>query len=201
MLIYRQKYGQSTAICLFLRGFVGYNSGMNMMTVGLCVAAVVVYAVIMGSVPLRTQKLRQQAGQMLLPLKNASSAKWILIAVFALAIIALVPFRDMGLFVNIVLLLTALIAAELAAREAASRGITGVYTDAIVFGTQTTYFTNIESLPTLAYEADPDSTGNYKTSLSVILREGTETTLVFADERERAAAVRTILERVPRLRP
>lgn len=201
MLIYRQKYGQSTAFCLFLRGFVGYNNGMNMMTLGLCGAAVVAYALIMGSIPLRTQKLRQQAGRLLQPLKNTSSAKWILIAVFALAVIALVPFRDMGLFVNVVLLLTALIAAELAAREAASRGMTGVYSDAIVFGTQTIYFTAIESLPTLAYEADPDSTGNYKTSLSVILRDGAETTLVFADERDRAAAVRTILDCVPRLRP
>ena len=180
---------------------MGYNNGMNMMTLGLCGAAVVAYALIMGSIPLRTQKLRQQAGRLLQPLKNTSSAKWILIAVFALAVIALVPFRDMGLFVNVVLLLTALIAAELAAREAATRGMTGVYSDAIVFGTQTIYFTAIESLPTLAYEADPDSTGNYKTSLSVILRDGTETTLVFADERDRAAAVRTILDCVPRLRP
>ncbi|MCH5289056.1 MAG: hypothetical protein J1E32_03985 [Treponema sp.] len=174
---------------------------MNMITVGLCGAAVVAYMVILGSIPARTQKLRRQAGNLLLPLKGTSSAKWILIAVFALAVIVLVPFRDMGLFVDAVLLLTALIAAELAAREAAARGMAGVYSDAIVHGTQTIYFSAIESLPTLAYEEDPDSTGNYKTSLSVILRDGRETTLVFADEHERAAAVRTILGCLPRLRP
>lgn len=174
---------------------------MNTMTLALSGASLVAYAVIMISIPSRTRKLRQNAGQQFLPLQAASSAKWVLIAIFSAALIVIVPFRDMGLFVNVILLLTALIAAELAAREAANRGMSGVYKDAIVCGSQTIYFNNIASLPTLAYENDPDTTGNYKTSLNIILQNGNETTLVFADEKERTEAVKTILELVPRLKP
>ena len=171
-----------------------------MTTVVLAGAALVAYLAIMISIPLRTKKVRQNAGTLQAPLKNATSAKWVLIAVFSLAVIVIIPFRDMGLFVNVILFFTALIAAELAAREAANRGIAGVYKDAIVLGSQTVYFMNIEALPTLAYEDDPDSTGDYKTTLSIILRNGSETTLVFADKADRATAVQTILQLVPRLR-
>ena len=174
---------------------------MNTQTLILCGIAFFAYLVIMISIPFRTKKIRQQAGQLILPLKNSTSAKWIFIAVIAVALIWVIPFRDMGLFVNVILLFVALIAAEMAAREGANRGLAGVYKDAIVLGTQTVYIMNIESLPTLAYENDPESTGDYKTSLSIIQRNGTETTLVFADESDRANAVKTVLDIAPRLKP
>lgn len=174
---------------------------MKMMTVGLCLAGLICYAAILISIPLRTKKLRQNAGTQYLPLKQISSAKWIAIALFGAAIICVLPFRDMGLFVNAILIGTALIATEIAAREGANRGMAGVYKDAIVLGTQIIYFVNIEALPTLAYENDPENTGNYKTTLSVVQRNGNETTLIFADEEDRKKAVETILDLVPRLRP
>jgi len=174
---------------------------MNAVTIGLCAVAFVGYLVILGSIPLRTKKLQKNAGERCLVLKNTSSAKWILIALIAAVIIGILPFRDMGLFVDAVMLGVALIATEIAAREAANRGMAGVYTKAIVAGGQTVYFMNIESLPTLAYENDPDSDGNYKTSLNIIQRNGNETTLVFYDEEDRENAVQTILELVPRLKP
>lgn len=174
---------------------------MNMMTVGLCAAAFVCYVAIMISIPVRTKKLRKNAGEQRLALKNTSSAKWILLAVIAAAVIFVIPLRDMGTFVNVILLGTALIAAEMAAREAANRGMTGVYQEAIVVGGQTIFFADIESLPTLAYEDDPESDGDYKTSLRIIRRNGTETTLVFADEEDRTNAVQMILNLVPRLKP
>lgn len=174
---------------------------MKMMTVGLCLAGLICYAAILISIPLRTKKLRQNAGTQYLPLKQISSAKWIAIALFGAAIICVLPFRDMGLFVNAILIGTALIATEIAAREGANRGMAGVYKDAIVLGTQIIYFVNIEALPTLAYENDPENTGNYKTTLSVVQRNGNETTLIFADEEDREKAVETILDLVPRLRP
>ncbi len=174
---------------------------MKMMTVGLCLAGLLCYAAILLSIPMRTKKLRQNAGRQYLALKQTSSAKWIAIVVFAAAIICVLPLRDMGLFVNAVLIGTALIATEIAAREGANRGMAGVYKDAIVLGAQTVYFVNIEALPTLAYENDPENTGNYKTTLSIVQRDGNEATLIFADEEDRANAVQTILDLVPRLRP
>ena len=174
---------------------------MNMMTIGLCAVGLLGYAAILISIPFRTKKLRENVGTQYLALKQTSSAKWILIAVFAAAIICVLPLRDMGLFVDAVLVGTALIATEIAAREGANRGLAGVYKDAIVVGTQTVYFVSIESLPTLAYENDPDSTGSYKTTLTIIQRNGNESTLIFADEEDRANAVQTILDLVPRLRP
>ena len=174
---------------------------MNTLTLGLCAAGLICYAAILISIPLRTKKLRQNAGTQYLPLKQTSSAKWIAIALFGAAIICVLPFRDMGLFVNAILIGTALIATEIAAREGANRGMAGVYKDAIVLGTQIIYFVNIEALPTLAYENDPENTGNYKTTLSVVQRNGNETTLIFADEEDREKAVETILDLDPRLRP
>lgn len=173
---------------------------MNTITIGLCAAGLVCYAAILISIPVRTKKLRQNAGEQCLALKNTSGAKWILIALFAAAIICVLPFRDMGFFVDAVMIGAALIATELASREAANRGMAGVYREAIVVGTQIVYFKNIESLPTLAYENDPDSDGDYKTSLKIIQRDGKEIMLVFADEEDRANAVETLLELMPGLK-
>mgnify|MGYP006916276219 CR=1 FL=1 len=81
---------------------------MQMTTVVLAGAALVAYLAIMISIPLRTKKVRQNAGTLQAPLKNATSAKWVLIAVFSLAVIVIIPFRDMGLFVNVILFFTAI---------------------------------------------------------------------------------------------
>ena len=170
----------------------------NIILAGIGVAALLGILI---SIPARTNKLRKNAGVLKFPLKAPTPVKSVLILVFSAALILLVPFRDMGFLINIVFILTALIAAEMGAREIANIRIAGVYKDAIVSGTQTIYFNKIAALPTLAYEKDPDSTGNYKTSLTVVLENGSETTLLFADEEERDNAVKTILSLVPRLRP
>ena len=174
------------------------TSVTNIILAGIALAG---FLGILISIPSRTNKLRKNAGILHLALKTPSPVKSILILVFSAVLIVLVPLRNMGLFVNIVLLLTALIAAEMGIREFANLRIAGVYKDAIVSGTQTIYFNKITALPTLSYEDDPESTGNYKTSLNIVLENGTETTLVFADEEERTQAVKTILQLVPRLRP
>ena len=84
------------------------------------------------SIPYRRKKIFSQAGSLFMSLKTASSKKWIGIAVLSFILILVVPLRNYSWFVNIILLATALVAAEIAAREAAGCGKAGIYENMLI---------------------------------------------------------------------
>ena len=88
-------------------------------------ASVLGYIGILASIPHRRKKIFAQAGALRMSLKVASSKKWVGIAVLSFILILVVPLRNYSWFVNIVLLATALVAAEIAAREASGCGKAG----------------------------------------------------------------------------
>lgn len=163
--------------------------------------ALVAYIAVLVSVPVRRKRILAQAGACLLPLKVRSSKKWVLIAVVAFLIMALVPLRNFGLLLNAVILAAAVLGAEIAAREGAGCGHAGIYENMLISGTSAVRYTDIAALPTLAYEDDPDTTQVDKTALRVLLEDGSEQLVLFTDEAERAQAVALILECEPRLKP
>ena len=71
----------------------------------------------------------------------------------------------------------------------------------LISGTSALLWSDIISLPTLAYEDDPDTTQVDKRTLRIITDKSGEQLILFASEEERAAAVAKILALVPRLQP
>ena len=164
-------------------------------------AALLGYTGILCSIPHRRKKIFTQAGRCVMPLKVPSSKKWIAIAVLAFILILVVPLRNFGWFINIVLLGTALFAAELAAREASGVGKAGIYENMLISGTSAVLWSDVLSLPTLAYENDPETTQVDFKTLRVITNSGAEQQIVFESEEERAKAVEEILKLAPKLKP
>ncbi|WP_294429678.1 hypothetical protein [uncultured Treponema sp.] len=168
---------------------------------GMLSAALIAYIVILCSIPRRRKKIFSQAGECVMPLKVPSSKKWVWIAVLAFILILVVPLRNFGWFINVVLLGTALFAAELAAREASGVGKAGIYENMLISGTSSVLWSEVYSLPTLAYENDPETTQVDFKTLRIIMQNGTEQLIVFESEEERAKAVEEILRLAPKLKP
>lgn len=164
-------------------------------------SALLAYIGILASISFRRKKVFSQAGKCLLPLKVASSKKWVAIAVAAFILILVVPLRNYGWAINLILLGTALVATEIAAREAAGCGKAGIYENMLISGTAAILWSDVYSLPTLSYENDPETTQVDFKTLRVLSNSGAEQLILFESEEERAKAVALILELVPRLKP
>ena len=159
------------------------------------------YAGILASIPYRRKKILRGAGKLVFSLKAKSSKKWVAIAVLAFVLILVVPLRNYGWFINIVLLGAALFATEIAAREAGGAGKAGIYEKMLVSGTNSVFWSEVYSLPTLAYENDEETTQVDFKTLRVLLNSGSETQILFESEVEREKAVEAILKIEPRLKP
>lgn len=168
---------------------------------GMLAAALVGFIAILCTIPYRRKKIIAQAGSCLMPLKVKRSKKWVAIAVATFILILIVPLRNYGWFVNIVLLGVALVATEIAARDASGSGKAGIYENMLISGTNAILWAEILSLPTLAYENDPETTQVDFKTLRIILKNGSENQILFESEEERKEAVDLILKLAPSLRP
>jgi hypothetical protein len=97
-------------------------------------------------------------------------------------------------------LATAIVATEIAAREAGGSGKAGIYEKMLVSGTTSLLWDNIYSLPTLAYENDEETTQVDFKSLRLLLNNGQESLILFSSEDERKKALETILNLAPHLK-
>lgn len=164
-------------------------------------AAVAGYAAILLSIPFRRKRVLLRAGALRMKLDVASSKKWVAIAVVAAVLLLVVPLRNFGLLVSAIMLGCALLASEIAAREAAGCGHAGIYENMLVSGTSAILWSDVASLPTLAYEDDPDTTQVDKSTLRVLTEDGSVQLILFKSVEERMKAVAAILELQPHLRP
>ena len=158
------------------------------------------YIVILCTIPFRRKKILREAGKLILPLNVKSSKKWIAIAVATFILLLVVPLRNYSWFVNIVLLLTALVATEISAREASGSGKGGIYEKMLISGTSAVFWSEVYSLPTLSYENDEETTQVDFKTLRVLMNDGRENLILFSNEEERKLALETILKLVPRLK-
>lgn len=163
-------------------------------------AAVIAYIAILCSIPHRRKKIFSEAGKLRMSLNVPSSKKWIGVAILAFILILIVPLRNYGWFVNGVLLGVAIVSAEISAREAAGCGKAGIYENMLISGAAAILWSDIYSLPTLAYENDEETTQVDFKTLRVITKSGSEQLIVFESEEERARAVEEILKIEPRLK-
>jgi hypothetical protein len=167
----------------------------------LCGVSFCIYAYLLLSLPRRIKKSAAAAGSCVLKLKGINSKRWILIVILTAVLIALTALISLGLFVDCIICMCALLATELSVREAVSMNRAGIYEHMIISGSHAVPYDTVKILPTLAYEDDPDTTDVNKSTLKIITTDGASSVLIFSSEQERAAAVKTMLELVPRLAP
>ncbi|MBQ0050950.1 MAG: hypothetical protein KBT11_02670 [Treponema sp.] len=160
----------------------------------------VIYFGLIGSIFLRSKFVALNAGKQLMKLPGEVSLKSIVIFVVAAALIAIVPLRNFAPYLNVIFVAAALIATEMAAREMMVSKNAGVYEKKILYGAYSYFYDEIELLPTLAWEDDPETTQVDKRFLKIILKNGTQVEFGFETEEMRNQAVQLMIQQAPRLK-
>lgn len=164
------------------------------------VTAAMVYLAILCSIPFRTKNALFNAGKLLLPLKNGAKFKVIAMFILSALVIAVIPLRNFAFYIQAVIALAALFATNMAAREAAGLGRAGIYENTIISSMSVLPFDDILSIPTIAYENDPETTGVDKTVIQLIRKSNSATVLLtFENEEKRQEALQVILKQKPEL--
>lgn len=164
-------------------------------------AAAAAYVAIAATIPYRRRRAAERSGELLHKIPDATT-KFRTAAIFALcaAIIALTPMQNFQPFVRVIMAAAALLGARSAAAEAVAFGRSGIYRNAVVCGAASFRPDEIISLPTLAYEDDPETVGVDRTQIQVILQSGRKISLPFPNENERGEALAAILSLRPELK-
>jgi len=161
----------------------------------------VVFALQIISVPLRKKNLAKKGGKLVMPLENGSIVRILTIFIISALIIALVPLRNFAAWISAVLLLCALFGENFAVKDLCAFGKAGIYENMIVTGPNAILFDDIFSLPTLAYENDPDTVMVDKQNIQVITKNNSTITLIFESEEIRETVLKKLLELRPNLNP
>lgn len=167
----------------------------------IAITGLVFYAALFVSYFVRRKFVTLNAGDLLLKLPGNVPLKDIVIFIVCLAMIVIVPFRNFAFYLNVVFILVALIAEEMAVRDLMIANNAGVYSKKVLYGTYSIFFEEIELLPTIAYEDDPETTQVDKRWLKIILKNGNQIEFGFETAEERNKVVEVILQQEPRLKP
>ncbi len=174
---------------------------IKLLTPILTAAAFALYVFIIISIPVKSKKIMSGSGKLLMPLTNGVQIRVIAIFAVCALVMGIVPFTRFQLYIQVIFLLTGLLGCNMAAKEACGLGHAGVYERQIIWGTYWVLYDDIEILPTLSYEDDPETLGVDKQNLQIIKKDGSQIVIVFTDKEERAKAVELILKNEPRLKP
>lgn len=172
----------------------------SLSSIVMAAAGAAVYAGILISIPLRAKKLMHGCGEKILDIPTEpSTARHILIFIICALLIAVIPLRNFASYLNIIFIGTALFGTEITAREAILSRKNGIYANKIISGTYAIDYEQIEALPTLAYEDDPETTNVDRSALQIILKSGARLQLTFTTKELREDAVKAILSIRPEL--
>lgn len=156
---------------------------------------------IMATIPHKRKQILQKAGNLICPLQNGVSYKVVALFILSILILIVIPMRNFALYIQVVFAAVAVFAGRMAAQEAIGLGKAGVYENLIISGTYVVPFDEILSLPTLAYEDDPETHGVDKTTLEIIReKDASSVLLIFESEEKRQEAVQAILKIRPELK-
>lgn len=167
------------------------------MTAHLCIcgAGYLAYIAMLLLLPLRMKKRLALAGGKVLALAGQVSRTYIAVLIVAPLLVTFVMLHGMGPLMDLVFCLCAVLAVYIAQSEALCRKNSGVYQKALVADGKMHFLSDIEALPTLAWEESPDNT------LEILSKDGNSVRIAFADKEERRAAVEAMLSLQARLKP
>ena len=150
-------------------------------------------------IPFLVKKIKGECGELKMELKSDFPLRSFLIFAVSAALIGIVPLRNFAFYLSVVFDLTALIAVNMASKNAAYAGINGIYQNMIISDTTAIKYSDILSLPTVAWEKQEETTQVDFRLLEVLPKNGGKITLVFPDENVRNQALAVILEQCPSL--
>lgn len=171
----------------------------KMITICMAALAGVVYLFLILQIPLRIKKLKKESGALLMEFSRPENFRTVLILLFCALLIFVVPMRDFAIYMSAIFLGVALIGCYMACKEISNSKLTGIYENIIISSSNSIKYEEIEALPTLAYENDPETTQVDFTVLEVLLKNGSKHQIIFNNESEREQAVKVITECCPRL--
>lgn len=160
----------------------------------------IAYLAVLASFFVRRKFVVSNAGKLLLKLPGNVSAKDYGIIIFAAAMIGAICLRNFALYLDVMFVLIAIIAGEIAVRDLMVSNNAGVYEKKILYGTYSYFYDEIELFPTLSYEDDDETTGVDKRFLKAVLKNGKQVDFGFPTEELRNQAVQAILSVAPQLK-
>lgn len=151
------------------------------------------------SIPSRIKSLKNKTGKLILSLKQEWPLRSVLCLVFAGLLNFIILFRNFEIYMVVVFLCVALIATYLSTKNIVNSKFSGVYENMIISETTVIKYDDILSLPTVAYENDPDTTMVDWRVIEVLTKSGNKIQLIFSNEEERKQVLTEILKQCPRL--
>ena len=161
-----------------------------------CILGIIAYILLLIILPKKIKNnLIPQAGKFLESVKAKDSKSFIAVLIAAPILLCLLFFRELGAVIDFVIFACSIIGVYMVFNEHLLKKASGIYENAIIADGKFVKYDDIEIFPTLEWEE------SYTNELKVIKKDGTEFSIFFADEQERAKGVKKILELCKRLAP
>lgn len=169
---------------------------MKTVSIAMCVAAYLLSAVILALYPQKKRNLLKSAGEPVFAITRNASPLFFLVIAVAFLVITLVLLRSFGVMIDAIFCACAVLSLELISRDRIASVLAGVYKNALIVDGKCILFSEILSLPTLAYEEDSDVC-----TLKIVTKKEGAFFISFENSEERRSVVEKILECAPFLKP
>ena len=166
----------------------------------IAVAAYIVFAALIISIPFRIKKLKAECGELKMKLRSEFPLRSFLIFLICSLLIGVIPLRSFELYISVIFVLTALLATYIASNQVVNSGMNGVFENMIISDTTALKYDDILSLPTLSYENQEETSQVDFRLIEVLKKDGSKVTFAFPDEATRTQALNIILEQAPQLK-
>ncbi len=166
----------------------------------IAVAAYIVFAALIISIPFRIKKLKAECGELKMKLRSEFPLRSFLIFLICALLIGVIPLRSFELYISVIFVLTALLATYIASNQVVNSGMNGVFENMIISDTTALKYDDILSLPTLSYENQEETSQVDFRLIEVLKKDGSKVTFAFPDEATRTQALNIILEQAPQLK-
>ncbi len=120
----------------------------------LVVAAAIIYILILASSPFRLKYVLKRAGKLIVAVQKKKIFMQILILIFAALLIFLLFFRELGLFIDVIICLVAILGAAMGSEEMLLNKASGLYENGIIYNGNFLPLKEIYALPTLSYSKE-----------------------------------------------
>lgn len=199
--------------------FLPQNTYYSTMTISLYIRilGLVLIAADLISMPFRKKKVDRQAGECVLPLTRTKSTMFVAVLCMAPLMVVLQWLREFGLFIDVILTATAVLAVEVVIRERILTMKSGVYKNALIVDGRLILKSSLMAVPELDYddeetEDDSDEEDSdeevdvsekarkqreqeedlYRRSVKIVTREAGELYVGFASETEKKQALELV---------
>ena len=162
------------------------------------VISVVIAAVILCFIPFHRKKILQKVGECVFSTKGRKIFPSAIVIVLSFALMVVLFFRNMGVFVNIVIYAVAILAITMSSSEISLSKYNGIYKNGIIGNGHFLLFSEIYAIPVLGFSKE-EQENLLSNSIKIITTKKGNVSFMFADYQEQKEALKFILELNPSL--